>query len=111
MGYRFWNGGWNVVVWECLNIRLVILEDFFEDIIIDEIFFDGLVFFGDWRDMGCSLEFLSWGVEIFGDFFGVEIGFGDKVVIVNGIFLVGIEIMGEGDKILNVFDLCVGGMD
>lgn len=59
MGHRFWNGGWNIAAWECVNIRSAILEDFPEDIITDETSSDGLVSFGDWRDMGCSLELLS----------------------------------------------------
>lgn len=110
IGHRLWKGGWNADAWDCENIRSVILEDIPENIIADETSSDGLVPFGDWRDMGCSLELFSRGVKTFGDFLGVEKGFGDKVVTVNGIPAAGIEIMGEGDKTLKVSDLRVGVM-
>lgn len=59
IGHRLWKGGWNADAWDCENIRSVILVDIPEDIIADETSSGGLVPFGDWRDMGCSLELFS----------------------------------------------------
>lgn len=50
---------WVLTLGESEAVFVVIMEAFPADIIADETDSDGLVLFGEWRGMGCSLELLS----------------------------------------------------